>query len=303
MQQPYDKDGLTTALFSTDAISIWNNQTGPVFWYAANVPGPFYVNTEKLIGGAAAEKLLQDINVILAKDVTLAEKSELIHDTVMTEYNTNTIFQKVIATLLVKARAQFGERYNCISGGERRDWFFSIPFAHESQLDHIFLFKDQSIFTRPYRDQAQSSPKVLHVADLINNAASYFSNWLPTLKQHNLPLIGTACVITRGSAGIDKLKEANVEICALKNIDPAFFAELREINLIDKTAAEEITAYFTSKEDWAKKYILSKPHLFKMETLDSKSKERLKFFLENDPWNLRANDNEVFSKLITALNN
>lgn len=303
MQQPYDKDGLTTALFSTDAISIWNNQTGPVFWYAANVPGPFYVNTEKLIGAAAAEKLLEGINAIIAKDASKEEKSELIHKLVMDEYKGNTIFQKVIATLLVKAREQFGDAYNSISGGERRDWFFSIPFAHESQLDHVFLFKDQSIFTRPYSGEAQSSPKVLHVADLINNAASYFSNWLPTLNQHNLPLIGTACVITRGSVGIDKLKEANVAICALKNIDPQFFTELRDINLIDKNAAEEINAYFTAKEDWARKYILSKPHLFKMETLDSKSKERLKFFLENDPWNLRANDNEVFSKLITALNN
>ena len=31
---------------------------GPVFWYAASVPGPFYVYTELVIGPALAEKLL-----------------------------------------------------------------------------------------------------------------------------------------------------------------------------------------------------------------------------------------------------
>lgn len=301
-QEPYDKDGLTTAIFSTNAVSIWNNAKGPVFWYAAGVPGPFYVNTEKLIGEEAAEKLLAAISKIVGTSASLEEKAAQVETTVMAEYNANTRFQKTIATLITESRAKFGDGYNCVSGGERRDWFFSIPFALESGLDHIYLFKDQSVLTKKHPQSRTAWPlKVLHVADLINNAASYFNNWIPMLEKNGTPMMGTSCLINRGFVGIDKLTEAKIPACSLRTIDQTFFDNLHAIKLIDESVYKELDLYFKSKEDWARKYILSKPDLFGKETLDAKSKERLQFFLENDPWNLKANDNGVFSDLVAFL--
>lgn len=301
-QTAYDKDGLTAVIFSTQAVSIWNNAKGPVFWYAAGVPGPFYVNTEKLIGAEAAERLLTAINAIVTTADTTQQKAEQVERVVMEEYNANTTFQKIIATMVRDSRAQFGDAYNTISGGERRDWFFSIPFALESGLDHIYLFKNGSIYTKPDNvSKLQGTPKVLHVADLINNAASYFDKWIPILKSNNVSMIGTACVINRGNVGIDKLKDAGIATCSLKTIDKAFFDDLSAIKLIEESVAQEINLYFSSKEDWARKYILSKPDLIGKEKLDAKSKERLQSFLENDPWNLKANDNDAFEKLVSSL--
>lgn len=302
MAEAFDKDGLTKVIFSTQAVSIWNNAKGPVFWYAAGVPGPFYVNTEKLIGAQAAEKLLSGISTIVAKSGSPAEKSAEVETLVMSEYKSNPTFQTLIATMIRDARAQFKDSYNVISGGERRDWFFSIPFALESGLDHIYLFKDHSVHIQKNpASKALDEHKVLHVADLINNAASYFKSWLPILEETGLKMMGTACVINRGSVGIDKLKEAGIPTCSLKTIDQAFFDDLRTIRLIDETVAQEIDLYFSSKEDWARKYILSKPDLIGKEQLDAKSKERLQSFLKNDPWNLKSNDNGAFTSLVTSL--
>ena len=302
-QTPYDKDGLTSVIFSTKAVSIWNNQKGPVFWYAAGVPGPFYVNTEKLIGAESAEKLLASISKIVAMEVSAEEKSSMVETVVMNEYAANETFQKIIATMVHDCRTQFGDKYNTISGGERRDWFFSIPFAIESGLDHIYLFKNGGIHIKPHNNDGQKSEdtKILHVADLINNAASYFNSWIPILEKHGLSMMGTACVITRGSAGTDKLCDIGIPVCSLKTIDKSYFDELHTISLIDKDTTEEIGNYFDCKENWARRYILSKPDLLGNETLDAKSKERLKSFLENDPWNLRTNDNAFFETLIATL--
>jgi orotate phosphoribosyltransferase len=301
-QTAYDKDGLTAVIFSTKAVSIWNNAKGPVFWYAAGVPGPFYVNTEKLIGTEAAERLLAQISKIVDEADTPKQKADKVESVVMAEYNSNITFQKIIATMIRDSIAQFGSAYNTVSGGERRDWFFSIPFAIESGLDHIYLFKDGSIHTKHHgTPKPHIQPKVLHVADLINNAASYIDKWIPILKSNDLAMAGTACVINRGTAGIDKLKEVGIDTCSLKTIDKSFFDDLSAIKLIEESVAQEINLYFVSKEDWARKYILSKPDLIGKEKLDAKSKERLQSFLENDPWNLKANDNDAFLNLVASL--
>jgi len=52
-------------IHETKAVSIWNHKTGPIFWYAASVPGPFYVNTELVIGPALSASLLKSITQIV----------------------------------------------------------------------------------------------------------------------------------------------------------------------------------------------------------------------------------------------
>lgn len=296
----YTNDELLRLVFSSNAVSIWDNKKGPVFWYAAGVPGPFYVNTEKLIGEEAAGNLLAQISNIVQKVGSIEEKAEEIYSLVMEEYWKNTVFQRIVATM-VDSNKSF-EDYSCVSGGERRDWFFSIPFAHETEKDHMFIFKDQSVFRRGF-EQAMLQPgaNVLHVSDLIHNAASYFDNWVPALEGNDLNVIGTVSVINRGRAGLDKLDEAGVKNHSLKGIDLGFFKDLRDGELISAAVFDELDLYFQSREAWAKKYILSNPDLFDVGSLDGKSKERLKFFVTEDPWNLEADAGDTFAALRTSL--
>jgi len=117
------------------------------------------------------------------------------------------------------------------------------------------------------------------------------------VAKNNMNIVGTISVINRGNVGMDRLSEAGVRSCALKCINVSFFLELAQKNLISQSTYEEIQAYFDSKEEWAKRYILSNPALFNVKELDAKSKERLEQFVSNDPWNLKDYAPETFAKL------
>lgn len=285
--QIYSKEEFASLLFSSHAVSVWNHKTGPVFWYAAGVPGPFYVNTEKLIGEEASTRLLQDISRIVALPETYVQKSAALETLVMEEYARNQAFQCLIATLIDRATTTFPHNYDCVSGGERRDWFFSIPFAHETGHDHFYIFKDHAICSKKTGMSLDPAAKrVLHISDLINNAASYFDAWLPALEKHALTLAGTACLISRGSVGVERLKNAGISTCALQSVDSDLFAALSQSGLIDSSVYEEIRLYFTSREDWGRRYIAARPDFMQDESIAPKSKERRASFMKNDPWNL-----------------
>ncbi|HOO52120.1 MAG TPA: hypothetical protein PLK94_12600 [Alphaproteobacteria bacterium] len=299
---PYSPQEFLSLIFSSKAVSIWNHETGPVFWYAAGVPGPFYVNTEKLIGATQSADLLEAINGIVG-DASLSSesKSEAVREAVLKSYRSNDVFQRIVATMIETSPFPINE-IDLISGGERRDWFFSVPFAEELGLDHLYIFKNGEVYRRTGEKSDHAGMRCVHISDLINNAASYFDKWLPILADHKMDLLGTISVINRGQVGMDRLKEADVKVHTLKSIDLPLFAELADSGLIPQSANDEISLYFKSKEDWARQYILARPEVFGLDAgLDAKSKERLQSFLEQDPWGLEPLASETFKTLKAAL--
>ncbi|MDY0029161.1 MAG: hypothetical protein RBR86_04365 [Pseudobdellovibrionaceae bacterium] len=299
---PYSPQEFLELIFSSKAVSIWNHETGPVFWYAAGVPGPFYVNTEKLIGADQSAALLEAINGIVGKDPLSSEmKSEAVREAVLKSYHSNEVFRRIVATMIETSPFPISG-IDLISGGERRDWFFSVPFAEELGLDHLYIFKNGDVFRRSGNTANPSGMRCVHISDLINNAASYFDKWLPILADHKMDLLGTISVINRGQVGMDRLKEADVKVHTLKSIDLPLFSELAQSGLIPISAGDEISLYFKSKEDWARKYILARPEVFGLNAgLDEKSKDRLKSFLAQDPWGLEPSAQDTFNKLRSAL--
>ena len=219
-------------IHDTKAVSIWNRATGPVFWYAAGVPGPFYVNTELVIGPALAKELLEKITALLASSNDPATRVAQLEAMMMDAYNKTPPYKTVIAAMVQKARQEFPQgSFDAVSGGERRDWLFSIPFAKEMGVRHLYMFKNQ---TSCCPDGVQASERMLHVADLINNAASYFDLWLPALQKAKLECAGTLCVNSRGSNGVDRLRAANIKTVPLNSIDVDFFAQWLKEGLIDQ---------------------------------------------------------------------
>ncbi len=299
---PYSAHEFLGLIFSSKAVSIWNHETGPVFWYAAGVPGPFYVNTEKLIGADQSAALLDAINGIVG-DASLnpEAKSEAVREAVLKSYRSNDVFQRIVATMIETSPFPISE-IDLISGGERRDWFFSVPFAEELGLDHLYIFKNGDVYRRAGEKSNHAGMRCVHISDLINNAASYFDKWLPILADHKMDLLGTISVINRGQVGMDRLKEADVKVHTLKSIDLPLFSELAQSGLIPQSSSDEISLYFKSKEDWARQYILARPEVFGLDAgLDAKSKERLQFFLAQDPWGLEPQAQETFKTLRAAL--
>ncbi len=295
----YTQSDLLKLLHDTRAVSIWNRDKGPVFWYAANVPGPFYVNTEMVIGASIAEKMLREITAIVAGTIDTQARSLQLHHLIMDAYKTNPAWQKLIATMLDRARAEWTTHdFTMISGGERRDWLFSIPFAHAADMPHLYLFKNKTHYCGQH---VKKGEKVLHVSDLINNAASFFDLWQPALNDLGLGCSGNLCVNLRGENGLKRLNEAKQKTVALVTIDREFFRLLHADDLIDRATFEEIAVFFGSAQDWAALYLIGNPQLFAIDTCDAKSFERLRFFISHDPWHLRPKHEVFFTAMSDAI--
>jgi len=293
------QNDLIKLIHETKAVSIWNREKGPVFWYIAGVPGPYYVNTEMLIGAEAANKVLGEITSILSESKEPNIRGGRISAAVLGEYEKNSVLKDLVSSLLNKAKEKFpAGSFDFVSGGERRDWLFSVPFAKEAGVGHAFLFKDLSVY---YAGELGKGERVLHIADLINNAASYLDLWLPALKKAGAECAGTLCVINRGSNGMKKLEEHGIKASSLCGIDLGFFEKSKESGLISEDTLAEIAIHFESPRNWAVRYLMGKDALFGMKTADKKSLKRMKSFFANDPWSLKPEYAEFFSSMQSSL--
>ncbi|MDR3449351.1 MAG: hypothetical protein P4M15_06340, partial [Alphaproteobacteria bacterium] len=217
----YTQEGLLKLILETRAVSIWNRARGPIFWYAANVPGPFYLNTEMMIGADLSARLLREITAIVAGTVDAQARAQQLNSLILDAYKTSKDWQKLIATLIDRSTHEFPmQKVDMISGGERRDWLFSIPFAHDAAIPHLFLFKNRTTYCD---HPVKAGQTVLHVSDLINNAASFFDSWQPILKDAHLNCAGNLCVNLRGENGLKRLTEAGQKTVALVTVDVEFF--------------------------------------------------------------------------------
>jgi hypothetical protein len=292
-------DSLLKLVHDSKALSIWNRKMGPVFWYVAGEPGPFYLNTELMIGRELAENLLETITKTVAELADPEARAARLKAAIIGAYARNADYRVIIQAMIEKAQAEFpAGAYAAVSGGERRDWLFSIPFAEETGVKHIYLFKNKSMYCG---HSLRPGEKVLHISDLINNAASYFDLWLPMLKASGLACAGTLTVNTRGAAGIARLEEAGCKVAALNRIDLSFFRASCESGLIDADTLNEIAAYFSSAKEWAARYLMRDAALFDVANLDKKSFERMKSFFDRDPWGLREGHKAFFDAMRASI--
>lgn len=290
------QDTLINLIYKSGAVSIWDNRKGPVFWYAAGVPGPFYCNTEKMIGADAAASLLDAINKALAEGGTALEKQARIKSQVMAEYARNDDFRTLVKFMAESAKNDFAQKPDFVSGGERRDWIFSYPVAQELGLPHVTMFKNGEICFDPDGSHILQGKNILHVSDLVNNAASFFDLWIPILERHGAKPYGSLSLVSRGRKGMDRLEQAGLAAVSLLSIDSAFFQKSLDSGLIAKNQQEEIEIYYDSPRAWAKKYIVTNGDIFQAELLEEKSRKRMESFFAGDPWDLKSLDETFFTE-------
>jgi len=293
------QEDMLRRILETKAVSIWNHKTGPIFWYAASIPGPFYVNTELVLGKDLSSPLLEEITAIITDIKEPQARSEKLEVLIMKAYESNSFFQSIIETMEAQIREAFPKgSFSVLSGGERRDWPFSIPLAKKLGIKHAYLFKNGEHYcAKPL----QKGEIAIHVSDLINNAASYFNAWLPILEKNGLSCIGTLCVNSRGSNGVDRLKKNGQKVITLNSVDVSFFESCCEKGLIDQATLDELRIFFEAPKKWAAAYLMGKTELFNAQGIDAKSFDRLCTFFKNDPWELRPAHEAFFLEIEKAI--
>lgn len=132
------------------------------------------------------------------------------------QYEDNEIFKYTIDCMKDKifGTVSFDE-IDYISGGERRDWIFSLLLAHLIGKPHITIFKDQDMWINdscfktiePVEIDTIKDKNVFHISDLITEAASYVEHWIPALSQMGAVMKWTITVVDRMQGGTERLAQ------------------------------------------------------------------------------------------------
>ena len=217
---------IVSYLFETNAIRFC--EENKPFWYTSGKIGPYFINTHFIYGSEKdAVELLSFIDEALSDKITLPKK---VFDKVLKQYNENKIYQDVINYMknYIEDNIDVSE-IDYISGGERRDWFFSNIIAYLLQKPHISIYKDLSTvvsdcnFEETKTVTSLENKKVLHVADLITVASSYIRAWIPAIRNLGAEISWSCVVVDRMQGGKDKIEAEGIKSLSLVNVDTNLF--------------------------------------------------------------------------------
>ncbi|HMO16858.1 MAG TPA: hypothetical protein PKA63_01365 [Oligoflexia bacterium] len=287
-------------LFHCEAIKI-----APVdrpFLYTSGLIGPFYINTHYLCGGKeVSEGLLGSIDLLQDDPLLLAEQLPLLLDQAIGSSDTYSGVLDVMAGEARRILKNKNVRY--ITGGQRRDWFFSVPLSKKLNLDHLFLFNDCSVCDQkgePFKNSSSQSFECLHVADLLTVGSSYLSKWIPAISSFGGKIIAALNCVDRNQGGADNLNEAGIpEVYSLVKFGESLFREAHIQKFLDESQLEMLLSFISDPFGSMQSYLIKNPD-FVRDALnsDDKSKARICLMLKNDLYKLGSGYIRQFESLI-----
>ena len=247
-------------LFETDAVRVCPE--GQPFWYTSGKLGPFYINTQFLYGSeAAANALLKTIEEACAGD-KLAFYDKVWAD-ISAQLESCPIFSQLIDLLTEEARKM---DVDFVSGGERRDFFFSMPVAKKLGLGHLSIFKDLScVYTDANgvsMDPAEANlagKKSVHIADLITVASSYIRAWIPAVEALGAKIVYSLAVVDRDQGGSEILANAGCPLATLITIKPELFEQAKALGRVTDAQIELVNSFIADPDKFLHDFLVSHP--------------------------------------------
>jgi orotate phosphoribosyltransferase len=276
-------DKIIEALFETKAVRVApENQP---FWYTSGRLGPFFINTHFLLENeAAAGEVLKRIEKAIAENKLTAP--EEIFDMMLAYYNKGGTF-KMVSDKLAEEASKLDFDY--ISGGERRDYFFSMMPAYLLGKPHLTIYKDMtSVYSESIdgpavdvKDVDLKGKKALHIADLITEASSYERAWIPVIRGLGSDITDTVAVVDRHQNGREVLKGLGVELHALTGINEELFDEAKANGVINDAQKDMIMHFLENPADYMTAFLKSNPGFIDAEIAKGgKNKERAELAIE-----------------------
>ena len=281
---------LANYLFKTNAIRFC--EENKPFWYTSGKIGPYFINTHFVYGSEKeASDFLAYIDECLADKMSLPEK---IFKKVLAQYNQNEIYYNVINHMKEVIEKSIDlSTVDYISGGERRDWFFSNIISYLLKKPHLTIYKDLSIVcsnsdftsTQPITDI--NGKNVLHIADLVTVASSYIRAWIPALKSINGIMKYSCVVVDRMQGGREKIEAEGVKFYSLINVDNSLFEMAYNKGIINKNQLEMLKGFFKNPDETMKKFLISHPEFLKNAlNSDEKTVKRAKLLIDGNLYGL-----------------
>ncbi len=280
-------------LFETKAIKFC--EENKPFWYTSGKIGPYFINTHFVFGGEEdANNFLSYIDDCLTDKITLPQK---VYKKVLSQYNNNEIFHNVIETMKNYIQENIDlTAVDYISGGERRDWFFSNILAHLLNKPHITIFKDLSTLVSDSNfENTTYVPKilnknVLHIADLITVASSYIRAWIPAIRSMGGNMAYSCVVVDRMQGGRERIENEGVKSFSLVQVDNTLFETALDKGIINKAQLELLEGFFKDPDGTMKNFLLNHPDFLENALhSDEKTIKRAKLLIDGNLYNLNNN--------------
>lgn len=281
---------LMSYLFETNAIRFC--EENKPFWYTSGKIGPYFINTHFVYGNEKdAVELLSFIDDSLSDKLTLPKK---VFEKVLEQYNTNEIYKNVIDTMkkYIEENIDIAE-VDYISGGERRDWFFSNIIAYLLNKPHITIYKDLSTVVSDSKFEntapvtSLDNKKVLHVADLITVASSYIRAWIPAIKNLNANICWSCVVVDRMQGGKDKIEAEGIKSLSLVQVDSNLFQKAKELGIINEAQVEMLNGFFKNPDETMRNFLIAHPEFLENALkADEKTQKRAKLLVDGNLYNL-----------------
>lgn len=270
-------------LFDTEALKVANENTP--FWYTSGTIGPFYINTHYLYGG---EKSANELLSFIDDNINKSSFTIDFQKRVVSFYKDNEIYKKSIDLFLDKLLniKEFNEA-KYISGGERRDWFFSVIVSYLTEKKHLYIYKDLRVF---YNDGNKVSDingnSVFHICDLITQASSFKRGWIPAINAVNGKLTFVGAIVDRDQGGVEYLKEEFINSFRMVKIDEDFLNDALASGLINNKQLKQILDFKNDPDVFGKNFILNNKD-FLINSLNSeKDKAKAKRCVEENPYKI-----------------
>lgn len=277
-------------LFETKAIKFC--EENKPFWYTSGKIGPYFINTHFVYGSEReASSFLKFIDEALSDKLTLPKK---VFEEALNQYKTNHIYQDVINTMKTYIEKNINvNEIDYISGGERRDWFFSNVLAYLLGKPHISIYKDLSTvvsdsnFEKTEAIQNLDGKKVLHIADLITVASSYIRAWIPAISNLGAKICWSCVVVDRMQGGKEKIEAEGVQSFSLVQIDSTLFAKALEMGIINQNQEKMLNDFFSNPDETMKQFLIAHPEFLENSLVaDEKTKKRAKLLVDGNLYGL-----------------
>ena len=279
---------LLDALVDSEALRI--APSGEVFWYTSGTLGPYYINTHYLYGGSEVAVELLDF---IDSDSRSPDFHRRLVERIQTRLDDDAAFRGVTDALVqaIRNRPAAGT-IDMISGGERRDWFFSLPVALTMDLPHLYIYKDGGTFLAE-EGNLKAIPDLTgrstaHVADLVTEASSYARDWIPAIRDRGGAMAIAANVIDRAQGGIDVITGAGVDGVALLRVDESLFGDLLAREKIDQGQHAILLDYFSDPKGAMKRFLHANPDFLEvaLASTDERTSARARLLVEQDLYDL-----------------
>ena len=277
-------------LFKTNAVNICPENSP--FWYTSGKIGPYYINAEFLYGSKQdSEGLLNYINEEKNNELELPKK---VFEKVQKQYDENEIYRHVINEMKSEIENKIDiDEVDYISGGERRDWFFSYMIAKLLKKPHITIYKDLNAVVSDFNFKDTKpvekidGKKVLHIVDMINTSSSYTRAWIPVIEKLGAKIKWSMSCVDRMQGGAKVLEDNGIKCMSIVQVDKNLFDKALELNIINEQQYNMVNEYMKNPDETMRKFLISHPEFLKNAlSSDEKTAGRAKMCIEQNLYNL-----------------